>query len=90
MDDNASANGDCNSAEYDVCRSRYVTTYSRRHSSALYSGWFMILEVLLSVAEVLQLDCPSCAAAQKINLPKYREGYEGSETTVGKLSKRRI
>jgi hypothetical protein len=38
----------------------------------------------------LQLDCPSCTAAQKINLPKFREGYEGSETTVGKLSRRRI
>ena len=45
------------SVEYGVRRSRFATTYSRRHSSALYPVQFMIMEVLLSVAEMTLSQC---------------------------------
>ena len=40
-----------------MCLSRSATTYSRRHLSALYPGQFMIMEVLLSVAEITLSQC---------------------------------
>ena len=39
---------------------------------------------------VIQLDCRSTICTQKIYLPANRTGYDHSETTVGKLSARRI
>ena len=39
---------------------------------------------------VLQLDCLCNTSRQKINLPTNQRGYDTFETTVGKLSARRI
>ena len=38
----------------------------------------------------LQLDCLSVTLPRKINLPANQKGDDNSETTVGKLSARRI
>ena len=38
----------------------------------------------------IQLDCRSCGHTQIINLPTNQKGYDSFETTVGKLSARRI
>ena len=39
---------------------------------------------------LLQLDCRSVRRTQKINIPTNQKGCDNSETTVGKLSARRI
>ena len=57
MDDDDSANGDAISVEYGVRRSRGATTLKRRHTSALYPGQFMTMEVLLSIAEDALIHC---------------------------------
>ena len=40
--------------------------------------------------QYLQLDCFSCGRTRIINLVSNQKGYETFETTVGKLSARRI
>ena len=40
--------------------------------------------------QCLQLDCQSARRTQNINLPENQKNYDNSETTVGKLSMRRI
>ena len=47
-----------------------------------------VLDYLLPVR--LQLDWTSITSRQKINLPANQKGYDTVETTVGKLSARRI
>ena len=61
MDDDDSANGDAISVEYGVRRSRGATTLERRHTSALYPGQFMTMEVLLSIAEDALIHCSMLA-----------------------------
>ena len=57
MDDDDSENGNAISVEYGVCSSRVATTLERRHTSALYPGQFMIMEVLLSIDEDALIHC---------------------------------
>ena len=49
----------------------------------------MLLDASL-VVHLLQLDCQSARRTQKINLPTNQKGYDTFETTVGKISARRI
>ena len=57
MDDDDSTDSDAIPVEYGVRRSRGATTLERRHTSALYPGQFMTMELLLSIAEDALIQC---------------------------------
>ena len=57
MNDDDSTNSDAISVEYGVRHSRCATTLERRHTSALYPGQFMTMELLLSIAEDALIQC---------------------------------
>ena len=61
MDNNDITNSDAVSVEYGVRRSRGATTLERRHTSALYPGQFMAMEVMLSIAEDALIHCSMLA-----------------------------
>ena len=50
----------------------------------------LTLNIPFAVVLFIQLDCRSGICPQKINLPTNQKGYGNFETTVGKLSARRI
>ena len=57
--------------------------------SEFYQSWINDIKQL-ALWDYLQLDWTSNTSRQKINLPTNQRGYDNSETTVGKLSARRI
>ena len=61
MDDDDNTNRDAVSVEYGVRLSRGATALKRRHTSALYPGQFMTMEVLLSITEDELIHCSMLA-----------------------------
>ena len=56
---------------------------------AIDRHWAMASEILAKT-KGKRLDCRSSGRTRKINLPTNQKGYDTFETTVGKLSARRI
>ena len=80
-----------------ACRARTVSAwYNTYVSFNLYRARSVFclheLSQILSYCSVrsVQLDCRSARRTQNINLPTNQKSYNNSETTVGKLSARRI
>ena len=66
MDDDDNTNRDAVSVEYGVRRSRGATTLEWRYTSVLYSGQFMTMDVLLSIAEDVPTGLFPCLLCDEI------------------------
>ena len=71
----------------------YATSLLSAHmrNLVLYAGQLFFSSLLNTISGTgLQLDCFSWRRTRIINLPANQKGYDTFETTVGKLSTRRI